>query len=135
MSFLIPFIPLIAAGIGAGTTIYGITEQQSMQNQQEQFQQNQQQQMFKEQQQSQQQAAEQALSTRQQEMRAEAPTLQSMVGGSLTPGGFQSALAQLTGNPGFGAVAPTSGSLTPAMENLFPSGGVPSLTQPYPTTA
>lgn len=121
-------IALISAAASVGTGIYQTRaageNQQAAINAQEQMQQ-----------QAQQQQQQQAMSQRRQQMMAEGPSLQSQVGGSLTPQAFTSMAAALTGNPGVYASpagAGSEGSLTPAMDALFPSGGVPSLTDPYP---
>lgn len=130
-------LALLPAIIGAGATvgmgIYQSRAQSDMMQQQEQMQQAQQQEQQRMQQQQQQQAQQQAMSARRQAIMAEGPTLQSQVGGSLDAPAFQATAATVTGNPGFqGYMTPGPGNLTPALENLFPSGGVPSLTDPYP---
>lgn len=123
-------ITLIGAGATVGTGIYTARsageQQQAALNAQEQMQQ-----------QAQQQQQQQALAQRRQQMAREGPSLQSQVGGSFTAPQFQATEASLTGNPSAympigGGGAGSEGSLTPAMENLFPSGGVPSLTEPWP---
>lgn len=118
-------IALISAGIGAAGTGYSIYEQRAQGDAQQQAQRR-----------AQQQAQQQAMAQRRQQMMREGPSLQSQVGGSLTPQSFNAMTAALTGNPGMaagGGGGGTEASLTPAMENLFPSGGVPSLTEPWPT--
>lgn len=123
-------LPEIIALIGAAATVgTGIYQTRAAGEQQQEA--------MNAQRQAQQQQQQQVMATRRQQMMAEAPTLQSQVGGSLTPGAFSAMTAQLTGNPGATAEGATGGtggggSLTPAIENLFPSGGVPSLTEPYP---
>lgn len=125
---LTEILTLIGTAVTAGTAGYGIYEQRQAQDQQVEAQRR-----------AQQQAQQQALATRRQQTLAEGPTLQSQVSGSLTPQAQQAMAAELTGNPGIvsggvgGGGAGSGGGLTPAIENLFPSGGVPSLTEPWPT--
>lgn len=129
---LAEIITLIGAGATVGTGIYTTRaageQQQAALNAQEQMQQ-----------QAQQQQQQQAMAQRRQAMMREGPSLQSQVGSSFTPQQFQATEAALTGNPGFmsgggvsGGGVGSPGGLTPAIENLFPSGGVPSLTEPWP---
>jgi hypothetical protein len=124
MSFIVPFLPyIIPALIGAGTTVY---EGQAQRAAQERMQAE-----------AHKQQQEQEMSQRQQAERAGTPGIQSQTSGSLTPQSQQAQAGELIGSPAFGGGMPTAtgGGLTPAIENLFPSGGVPSLTEPWPTFA
>lgn len=120
-------IALISAAASVGTGIYQTRAQGEAQ-----------QQAMNAQRQAQQQQQQQALAQRRQQTMAEGPSLQAQVSGSLTPQSIEAMSAQLTGNPGaFSPIAGgggggSEGGLTPAIENLFPSGGVPSLTEPWP---
>lgn len=132
-------IPLIAAGITAGSSIYsarvGADAQSDAINAQKQDALT-----------AQRTAQQQELSARRQALMKAAPGLQESVGGSLTPESFSSMIAQLTGNPGSVGLAqstlfPANGlqhnqnepGLSDAMDHLFQSGGADtaSLTMPY----
>ncbi|PWT72281.1 MAG: hypothetical protein C5B60_09780 [Chloroflexi bacterium] len=125
MDLLVAIIPALITG---GATAYSAHEKADVAQQQ-----------INAQQQAQRQAQQQSMMQQRQAARADAPSLQSQTSGFLPSSAFQGQLAAVTGNPNFGleGLPPSGGagggSLTPAIENLFPTGGVPSLTDPYPT--
>lgn len=135
-------IPLIAAGITAGSSIYaaktGADASSDATHAQQQMQLA-----------ASRQAQQAETNARRQAMLKAAPGLQENVGGSLTPDSFSSLIAQLTGSPGNMGLAqstlfPQNGlqknqgepGLSDAMDHLFQNGGSggvdsSSLTMPY----
>lgn len=118
ISEILAIIGAVTSVAGTGTGIY---EQQKMRSEQ-----------LAAQGRAQRQQQEQSMVTREQQRRAGDPTMQTQTSGFLTSPSQQATAAQLAGNPNLNAVAPGGGSLTPAIQNLFPGGGVPSLTEPWP---